>query len=88
VAACGWCKRDFSPGDRIELSTAMLPQGLGMLEGMVSKLVAPHLTRVVAYRCSHEQCHGLTTILYLPPAPPSPPGVSGALPPAGPGGKG
>ena len=72
---CASCGTDFTPGDQIPISEGMLPASLGMFAPMMKKLLAPHLSRILAQRCSKPSCGGIVSILYLPPAPPAPQGV-------------
>ena len=64
---CARCGTVFSPGDNIEISTDLLPASMGMFAPTIKRLVGPHLTRILAQRCSRPECGGVVSILYLPP---------------------
>ncbi len=72
---CAGCGSDFAPEDRIEISTDLLPASMGAFAPLVKKLFEPHISRVVAHRCSRQECGGVVSVLYLPPGPPAPQGV-------------
>lgn len=72
---CAQCGAPFTPGDQIEVSTDLLPASMGMFAPTLKRVLGPHLSRILAQKCSRLECGGVVSILYLPPAPPAPQGV-------------